>query len=70
MIEDELGGSIRILNHLVVPQANHDPALALQDSGALLVISRGCLRMLATIDLDGQLRLAASEVDMYESITR
>jgi hypothetical protein len=54
--------SLGMLQYIVIPIANHSISIPFQHRRSLRIIAR-LLRMLATIDLDRQLRLGAQKID-------
>ena len=63
MVEDQLGRNVRICLHVIVPQSQNRPTLALQELRPPGVIFRCSVHVLATIQLDRQLRFPACEID-------
>lgn len=60
--EDQHGDAIRIGGDIVIPDAQDPPTLRFEKRCAAIVIGQ-LIKMLAAVEFDRELRLAAREID-------
>ncbi len=60
--QNKFRSAVRIILNLIVPKADHQPALAFEKCGTASIVI-GCENMLATIQFDRQLCVPACQVE-------